>query len=210
MSAIETSLLHRPQPIVTDLPVWRFTVEEYRRMSENGTLTGDDAVELLEGLVVPKMPKNPPHILACKLLRRYLEQLLGESWHIATQDPIATDDSEPEPDLAVLLGKEEEYSDRLPTREDCPLVIEVADSTLNRDRGIKRRIYARAGIPQYWIVSIPDRTVEVFTKPTGATEPPVYGHSQRYALGDSVPVIIDGQHLGDIVVADVLSLKNAP
>lgn len=210
MSTIDTTLLHRPQPIVTDLPVWRFTVEEYRRMSETGTLTGDDAVELLEGLVVPKMPKNPPHILVCKLLRRYLERLLGDAWHVATQDPLATEDSEPEPDLAVLQGKEEDYSDRLPTREDCPLVIEVADTTLNRDRGIKRRIYARTGIPQYWIVNIPDRTIEVLTEPTGGTESPTYGHSQRYGLGDTVPVVIDGQQLGDIIVADVFPSKNAP
>lgn len=210
MSTIETTLLHRPEPTVTDLPVWRFTVDEYRRMSENGTLTDDDAVELLEGLLVPKMPKNPPHILVCKLLRRYLEQLLGGEWHVATQDPVATDDSEPEPDLAVIRGKEEDYSDRIPWCVDCPLLIEVADTTLNRDRGIKCRIYARAGFTQYWVVSIPDRTIEVFTEPTGATESPRYAQTHRYGMSDVVPVELEGRHLGEVAVADVFPMKDGP
>lgn len=209
MSPALPSTVH-PEPIVTDLPVWRFTVDQYRRMSESGTLTEDDAVELLEGLVVPKMTKNPPHILVCKLLRRSLERLLGDGWHVATQDPIATDDSEPEPDLAVLRGDEEDYANRLPTRDDCPLVIEVADTTLSRDRGIKRRIYARAGISQYWIVSIADQTVEVFTEPTGARDLPAYGHAARYVPGESIPVIIDGVHVGEITITSLFPTKDAP
>jgi hypothetical protein len=110
----------------------------------------------------------------------------------------------------VLQGKEEDYSDRLPTRDDCPLVIEVADTTLNRDRGIKRRIYARAGFSQYWIVSIPDRTIEVFTGPTSAMEAPSYAQSQRYGMSETLPVMIDGQHWGQVAVADVFPLKDAP
>lgn len=210
MSTIETTLRHRPQPTVTDLPVWRFTVDEYRRMSETGTLTDDNAVELLEGLVVPKMPKNPPHILVCKLLRRFLERLLGDAFHVATQDPVATDDSEPEPDLAVIHGREEDYSDRLPWSVDCPLLIEVADTTLHRDRGIKSRIYARAGFSQYWVVSIPDRTIEVFTDPTGATDSPMYVQSLCYGMGDLVSVVIEGRHVGEISVAEVFPLKEVP
>lgn len=208
MSPAASSTVH-PEPIVTDLPVWRFTVDQYRRMLESGTLTDDDAVELLEGLVVPKMPKNPPHILVCKLLRRYLERLLGDGWHVATQDPIATDDSEPEPDLAVLRGDEEDYANRLPTRDDCPLVIEVADTTLSRDRGIKRRIYARAGISQYWIVSIADQTVEVFTEPTGAMDLPAYGHAAQYVTGEAVPLILNGSQFGEVTINSIFPTRDA-
>ncbi len=209
MSPVLTELTTRPQPMVTDLPVWRFTVAEYRRLSEAGLLDDDDGVELLEGLLVPKMPKNPPHILVCKLLRRYLERLLGEGWHVATQDPLSTEDSEPEPDLAVLRGGEDEYANRLPTSADSPLVIEVADTTLNRDRGIKRRIYARTGIQQYWVANIPDRVIEVFTDPSGPTETPTFAQSQRYEIGDMIPVIIDGQRFGEITVASLFPVKEA-
>lgn len=200
----------RPEPAVTDLPVWRFTVDEYRQLSETGVLNADNAVELLEGLLVPKMPKNPPHILVCKLLRRCLERLLGEGWHVATQDPIATADSEPEPDLAVLRGAEEDYYDRLPTTADCPLVIEVADSTLNRDRGIKCRISARAGIQQYWIANLMDQSVETYSDPSGPIEFPSFGQSRSYLRGESIPVVLDGQTFGEIAVDDLFPMKNSP
>ncbi len=198
----------RPEPAVTDLPVWRFTVVEYRQLSEAGMFNDDDAVELLEGLVVAKRPKNPPHILVCKLLRRYLERLLGEGWHVATQDPLSTEDSEPEPDLAVLRGVEEDYGERLPTSADSPLVIEVSDTTLNRDRGIKRRIYARTGVQQYWIANVTDKTIEVYSEPSGSAESPAFGRSQRYTLGETVPVVIDGNILGEIAVDQLFPAKD--
>ncbi|MDP1798228.1 MAG: Uma2 family endonuclease [Planctomycetaceae bacterium] len=203
MSSILTVPTIRPQPVITDLPVWRFSVADYRRLSETGVLNDDDELELLEGLLVPKMPKNPPHILVCKLLRRYLERLLGDGWHVATQDPLSTEDSEPEPDLAVLRGCEEDYGDRLPTSADSPLVIEVADTTLSRDRGIKRRIYARTGIQHYWIANVAEKTIEVYSEPIGEMETPGFASLQKYSLGESVPVELDGQKRGEIAVASI-------
>jgi Uma2 family endonuclease len=84
------------------------------------------------------------------------------------------------------------------------LVGEVADVSLDRDRGIKKRIYARAGIAVYWIVNLVDSIIEVYTLPSGPTEIPDYGNRQDFGIADAVPVILDGVEVGRIAVKDVL------
>jgi hypothetical protein len=97
---------------IPDVPIYRLTVAQYEAMASAGILTEDDSVELLEGWLVRKMTKNRPHIIAAGLARRALERLIPSGWHVAIQDPIATVDSEPEPDLAVVRGEERDYPDR--------------------------------------------------------------------------------------------------
>ena len=123
-------------------PVLRFSVAQYHEMIRTGIIQDDDPVELLEGWLVTKMNKNPPHVLATKLVANAFARLLPPGWHAATQDPITTDASEPEPDVSIVRGDPRDYADRHPEPADAAIVIEVADTTLARDRGIKRRIYA--------------------------------------------------------------------
>ena len=184
-------------------PIARLTVEQYHTMIDAGKLTDDDAIELLEGWLVPKMPKNPPHRVSTRLTHSALDRLLPE-WYVESQEPMTTSDSEPEPDIYVARGKVRDYSKRHPGPEDMRLIVEVADTTLARDRGIKKRLYARAAIPVYWIFNLPERCVEVYTDPSGATETPDYGHRQVYGENDRVPVVLDGHEVGQLEVQAIL------
>jgi Uma2 family endonuclease len=175
----------------TSLPLLRLSVPQYHAMRRAGILTEDDRVELLGGLLVSKMTKNPPHSLATELTRRALEQALGSvggRWHVRSQQPITTPDSEPEPDVAVVAGGLRDYGEAHPSPADVALVVEVADESLRRDRKDKLAIYARAGIAAYWIVNLVDRHVEVF----GAPSAEGYGSSASYAAGETVTLVVDG------------------
>lgn len=194
-----------PQPAtVPSLPlpdlVWRFSTQQYHEMIGKGILTEDDPVELLEGILVTKMPKNPPHSLATNLLREALAQLFSSGWCVHTQEPITLSDSEPEPDVAVIKGSLRQYSDRHPGAEEISLVIEVADSSLSRDRGWKKRIYAKAGIPVYWIVNLAERKIEVYSQPSEAD----YQQRQEFESDTEIPVTIEGREFGRIAVCDLL------
>jgi Uma2 family endonuclease len=173
-------------------------------MVQAGILTADDRVELLEGWLVAKMTKNPPHRIATRRTRVSLESLVGAGWYVDTQEPVVTADSEPEPDVAVIRGKTEDYADHNPGADRVGLVVEIADVTLLRDRRLKTRIYGHAGIPVYWILNLIDRRLEVFTNPTGASDAPGYGSETIYGADQQVPLALDGVELGRLLVHDLL------
>uniref|UniRef100_B8HRA1 Putative restriction endonuclease domain-containing protein n=1 Tax=Cyanothece sp. (strain PCC 7425 / ATCC 29141) TaxID=395961 RepID=B8HRA1_CYAP4 len=175
-------------------PVWRLSVEKYHQMIHCGILTDDDPVELLEGWLVYKMPKNPPHRIATKLIRDALAELLPSGWYVDTQEPITLADSEPEPDVMVVQGQTRDYSDRHPGGEAVALVIEVADSTLERDRNIKKALYARAGIPIYWIVNLNNNSIEVYSQPEDPDGRATYQEERVYQASEFIPVIIGNQN----------------
>jgi Uma2 family endonuclease len=140
-----------------------FTVEEYHRILEAGILGDDERVELLEGVIVVMTPQNPPHASAIQRLNKWLARQLDDSFALLPQLPVTLGShSEPVPDLAVVKAQEI-------TRESLPktalLVIEVADTSLRKDRGFKAALYARFGIPEYWIVNVQEATVEVHRDP---------------------------------------------
>jgi len=185
-------------------PIWRLSVQQYHAMIQAGILTEDDPVELLEGWLVLKMPKSPSHRMVTRLLGKALERLLPADWYVDTQEPITIVDSEPEPDVVVVRGDTRQYHDRHPGSQDVALVVEVADTTLRRDRTLKKRLYAQAGIPIYWIVNLPERWFEVYTQPSGPTESPDYGRRQDFGPADWVPVIIENSEVGRIAVQELL------
>ncbi len=182
----------------------RFSVAKYQRMIETGILTDEDKVELLENYVVLKMPRNPPHDGTIQLINKRLLRLIPSGWDLRNQLTVVLSDSQPEPDFAVARGDERTYLARHPTATDVGLVIEVADSSLLRDQRDKTRIYARGGIPCYWIVNLVDRRVEVYTQPSGPTAVPAYGAFQVFQPIDSVPLVLDGNTVGAVPAADVL------
>jgi Uma2 family endonuclease len=182
----------------------RFSVAEYHRLIEIGLLTEDDPVELIEGYLVMKMARNPPHDCVIQLLTRILARVVPDDWDFRTQCAMTLSDSEPEPDFQIVRGSALDYQSRHPTPPDVGLVIEVADSTLPSDRSDKLRIYARAGIPVYWIINLPDRLIEVYTQPSGPTPTPVYGHRRDYHPGDAVPLHLDGTVVAHVDVNAVL------
>jgi len=146
------------------LTVRRFTVAEYLRLHETEILTEDDRVELLEGIVVQKMTRIPRHDAAIDILAQLLRRLLSDNWYVRDQKVLLTNDSAPEPDLVVLRGQPRDYWRKHPTAADAAIVLEVSESSLDRDRR-KCRIYSKAGIAIYWIVNLEADCIEVHTQP---------------------------------------------
>lgn len=184
--------------------IWRLSVGQYHEMIRTGILTSDDPVELLAGWLVYRMPKNPPHRIATRLAQQALEAVVPAGWYVDAQEPITLNDSEPEPDVMIVRGETRDYRDRHPGPEDVALIVEVADSTLERDRGVKRMVYARAGIPVYWIINVLERVLEVYYDPAGAGEDADYRQRRDYGVSDSVPVMIGGLEVGRVAVRDLL------
>lgn len=139
----------------------RITRLEYERMGEEGYFGPDERVELLDGLVFAVTPPLPPHVWATHRIARQLRPVEDRA-EVRVQAPVAISEwSEPEPDVSVVPLAD--YRTEHPA--GASLVIEVSYSTVRYDRGIKRRVYAEAGIPEYWIVNLADRVVEVYTDP---------------------------------------------
>jgi Uma2 family endonuclease len=212
-----TPTLHPPVPPATpraasavpvtywaDPSVYRFSVAQYQRMIEAGVLSPEDKVELLEGYVVYKMPRNPPHDGTIQVITKRLGRRIPTGWDLRVQLTIELTDNQPEPDFSVARGDETTYLTHHPVATDLGLVIEVTDTSLLRDQRDKSRIYARAGIPVYWIINLVDRRVEVYTQPSGPTAAPSYGALQTYQPGDTVPLVLDGAPVASVPVADLL------
>ncbi|MGH9843893.1 MAG: Uma2 family endonuclease [Blastocatellia bacterium] len=191
-------------PAVPSEPIWRLSVRQYHWMTRAGMFTDDDPVELLEGWLVSKMPKNPPHRTITKRIYDSIARLLPVGWYVDSQEPITTRDSEPEPDVTIVRGDSEQYFDRHPGPEDLALVVEVADTTVHRDRTLKKRIYARAGISCYWIINLPEKQIEVYTSPSGSGSQPDYQQRQDYFPTDDLPLVLDGQEIGRLAVRSLL------
>lgn len=182
---------------------FRMSVERYHRMIAAGIFTEDDDVELLEGWIVTKIAKNRSHTKATNLVRRGLEGLITAVYYIDAQEPITLTDSEPEPDIIVVRGTLFDY-DQHPGAKDVALVVEVSDATLRRDQNWKKQLYARDGIPVYWVVNLPDEQIEVYTDPTGDAASPNYRQLRTYAPHEELPVMLDGQTIGYLPVKSLL------
>jgi len=201
---LELSTTAPDNQVPDDLVIYRLSVAQYHTMATAGILKDGDPVELLEGLLVQKMTKNPPHTVATQLIQEALRTILPVGWRVPSQEPITLVASEPEPDLAVVRGGIRRYLDHHPGPEDLALVIEVADATIRRDRGSKKRIYARAGVRIYWVVNLVENRIEVYTDPTGPIQTPNYRQQQNYSPSDMIPVIIEGREIGQLVVQELL------
>ncbi len=184
--------------------LYRLTVDQYHRMIENGILGENDPVELLEGYMVTKMPRSPEHDFALSAVTTRMHRLVPPAFTVRGQCAATIQESEPEPDMMIARGDETLFRHRHPGPADTAIVIEVSASSLSRDRGDKARIYARAGIPVYWVVNVVDKQIEVFTLPSGPAEVPAFAKQEVFAAGTSVPVVLDGVTVGTIAVSDVM------
>jgi Uma2 family endonuclease len=159
----------RPAPTEAAAP-WRYTVEEYFALIDQGVLSPDDRVELLEGVIVAMPPSNPPHASVVARVTRALSRTAGDRAAVRCQLPLVLGrHGVPDPDVAVVEPREDDYFTTHP--RTALLVVEVADSSLKQDRLTKGPLYAAAGIPEYWIVNVPDDCIEVHRHPdrTAAT-----------------------------------------
>jgi Putative restriction endonuclease len=188
---------------------YRFDVRQFRRMMIAGIFE-NHKVELVAGKIYV-MTDLPPHTFALETFREALRVMLSRGqWTIREEKPVLMGQFwAPKPDLSVLRGDNSHYASRLPRSGDVALLVEVADTTYQRDRGRKWRRYAAVGIPIYIIVRLkgPDTFIEVWTGPTGRGVKARYTDVIRYSAqaGESVPVELEGLTLGHIAVADLVA-----
>jgi Uma2 family endonuclease len=143
-----------------------WTIEEYEMMIEKGVLTKDNRVELIKGEIVEMAPIGMRHAYCVAALSRIFSRLPENVAVVWVQSPIQLpNDSEPEPDVALLRGPLQSYAHRRATAQDAILVVEVADTTLASDRGVKVPLYAEAGISEMWVVNMDEKTIEVYSEP---------------------------------------------
>ena len=180
----------------------RWTRQEYERMGELGLFRPDERVQLLDGEIVTMTPQNSPHAAAIGKTERVLARVFGDAYWIRIQMPIVLDpDSEPEPDVAVVSGTPADYVQEHPRTAE--LIVEVSDSTLALDRERKTLLYARVGIPEYWIVNLPDRCVEVHREPVASTQPAPH-YRVRLQLGPSDSIATLAKPDFSLRIADLL------
>jgi Uma2 family endonuclease len=184
-------------------PLHRITVEQYHRMQENGTIRKEDRCELIRGFLLEKPKIKPPYAAAIRHLTRALLNLVADEAVVQFQLPITLADSEPEPDGVIATGVDEDYDHRHPGPDDILFLIEVSDSSLDFDRTVKLPLYAEAGIPQYWIINVADKSIEVYSHPRGGRNPG-FRKPAIYTHGQSVPVVVAGKKRGMIPVSKIL------
>jgi len=140
-----------------------FTVEEYYKMGEIGILNSDDRFELIHGQIIKMSPVKSLHSSITDDLFGMLYSILNKKVIVKSQNPIRLSNlSEPQPDLTIAHYKKHKYRQKHPQSKDIYWLIEVSDSTLQKDKTIKKELYAKAGIPEYWIVNIPEKCIAVY------------------------------------------------
>ena len=178
----------------------RLTVDQYDQMVENGILPQTNRLELIEGRIVEKARQSPPQAFSSESCRDALASLVPASWHVRCGNPVRVParDSEPEPDVSVVRGQIRDYCDHHPGPEDVALVVEVVRWDVTEERRLAAT-YGGGGIPVFWIVNVAGRTLEVYADPTGGA----YPAPKILDETESVDLIIQGQVVGEIVVANL-------
>lgn len=188
MAIAEQPTDREPKPL-------RWTKSEYYRLGEMGFFE-NKRVELIEGEIIEMQPIGGEHVRAVNVGNRVLSRAFGEGFYVSVQNPLDLgEDTEPMPDLAVIAG-DPAASAEVPAT--AALIVEVADSSVRYDRTRKARVYARAGIADYWIVNLVDRTLEVYRQP-GADG---YADPRVYRPGDTVAPLAAPE--ATLAVADLL------
>lgn len=198
------TLLTRQVPTNTFPSLYQFSVEQYLLMGKAGVFDREKRVELIHGWVVQKMVRYPPHDGTLGWLDRWFTRHLPQDWLVRCQMALLLPDSVPEPDLAIVRGPAETYYQRHPQPRDAALAVEVAEASLAFDREEKGPLYAEARLREYWVVNIVELQIEVYTQPK-AGKASGYRHREDYRRGKSVPVVLDGQEIARIKVAELFA-----
>jgi len=177
---------------------YRLSRVEYDRAVERGTFKPEARLELIDGDLHAMTPEGSRHALAMNLVAEQLRRVFTDGFHVRVQNPVALDDySEPEPDVSVVEGAMRDYRDAHPASP--VLVVEVSDDSVRYDRTVKQRLYARARIPEYWILAVRDARLEVYREPgedgyqsvtrlgAGETVAPLQRPDARIAVDDLLP-----------------------
>ena len=151
---------------MTQATTKRFTRVEYHRLIEVGVLQEGDRIELIRGELVRMAAKGTSHSVCNAKLARELDRLLGDYAFVRNQEPLAlSKDSEPEPDVAIVRGRPDDYIENHPRSQDILLAIEISDTTLAYDRTVKLSLYAENQIQAYWLVNLVSKQLECYSQP---------------------------------------------
>jgi Uma2 family endonuclease len=170
----------------------KWTIDEYHRLVETGILD-DRRVELLEGIIVDMAPEGMPHAVYCSESVDYLKNLLGNRAKVREAHPITLpNDSEPEPDIAIVHTPNSQYLTHHPYPTDIFWLIEYADTTLRKDLNAKKRVYGEAGIQEYWVVNLQIPELIVFRDLTipegGGSTKNTYQFETKLVTGNISPL----------------------
>lgn len=169
------------QTTVALADLYKWTVSEFHQMAAAGIIEEDAHVELLHGQIVHRSPVGKFHAACVSFMNDWLTQQLRSDFIIRVQDPIKMDDhSEPEPDIAVVKRRADFYASHLPGPDDIELLIEVADSSLQKDQEIKAPLYANFGIKEFWLVDLSKQALHYYTQPMRGT----YQQRRTFQLDD--------------------------
>ena len=161
----------------------KFTVAEYYRMGEVGILHHTERVELIDGVIIVMSPIGSPHFSGVNRLNRVFAEQARGRYIVSVQNPVHLDDyGEPQPDLALLRPREDEYFNSHPGPGDTLLAVEVSDSTLSFDLRVKSQRYAAAGIPEMWVMNLPGDCIERLDQPG----PEGYGRRTTFRRGEKI------------------------
>jgi len=171
-------------------------VEEYYKMAEAGILKPTDKVELINGEIVEMSPVGSKHASTVNRLVRILNEILKGEATISPQNPVRLGDSnEPEPDIAVLKYRSDDYSESHPSASDVFALIEVSDTTYDFDKEVKAALYAKNRISEYWIIDINRKRIEVYTLSDGEE----YLKKNVWGATDKIKILDKQLEVGDIV-----------
>lgn len=175
---------------------YRFTPDEFHRLATLGIFPPEARVELIEGDIYTMPPEGPDHTTTRLRTARSLSRRESNRWHVRTEAPLRLGDSEPVPDVSIVAGDVEDYAVMHPTH--ALLIIEIADTSVQYDRSVKARLYAQSGVPEYWIVNLHERQLEVYRDPT----PEGYQSLQYYTAGQTLRPLFEPEW--EIAVSDLL------
>ena len=175
---------------------------EYHKMAAVGILQPDDRIELLNGEIIKMSPIGSLHAGYVNIIDELLSDALGKKVHVNIQSPVRLGAfSEPEPDLLILKRRKDHYLTRLPRPQDVYLLIEVADTTLEKDREVKAPLYAKANISEYWILNVVEKQLEIFTNP-------INGEYQNRSIIKGNDIAVFEAFAINIKASDVFILNN--
>lgn len=189
------------QALDDEPPVWPISIAIYSEMIRLGVIDEEAPVYLWKGRLAERMPPNPPHSTAVKRGYDRLGRILPPGFDIDRERPMALTlhPSVPQPDLAIVRGSFDDYVSMFFPASAVALVVEVADTTLAKDRRLAAT-YAAEGIPVYWLLNLAARRLEVHSEPAEGA----YARLTPFGPEDEVPVILDGREVGRVRVADLL------
>ena len=183
-------------PTIAPTELYPWTVAEYRQMIAAGIIEEDARVELLQGQIMLTTPVGRFHAACVSYLNEWLTGLVNKRYIVRIQDPISLGDrSEPEPDLAIVQRRADYYAAALPGPEDLVLLIEVADTSLVRDKTLKAPLYASFAVEEYWLIDLNEQELYRYTSPDNGA----YQSVKVFRLGD----ILIHPTLGEVSVSDL-------